>query len=53
VTLTADLKRVIDEQWLGFFATVCPDGDLEAGATEQEVRDKWSEHWARVYGRWP
>ena len=24
--LTADMKRVVDEQRLGFFATVCPDG---------------------------
>jgi hypothetical protein len=24
--LTADMKRVVDEQRLGFVATVCPDG---------------------------
>jgi predicted pyridoxine 5'-phosphate oxidase superfamily flavin-nucleotide-binding protein len=24
--LTADMKRVVEEQRLGFFATVCPDG---------------------------
>jgi len=26
VTLTADMKRVVEEQRLGFVATVCPDG---------------------------
>jgi uncharacterized protein len=25
----------------------------ETGASEDEVRKSWSEHWARVYGRWP
>lgn len=24
----------------------------ETGASEEEVRASWSEHWARVYGRW-
>jgi len=26
MTLTADMKRVVEEQRLGFVATVCPDG---------------------------
>jgi uncharacterized protein len=26
MTLTADMKRIVDEQRLGFVATVCPDG---------------------------
>lgn len=26
VTLTEDMKRVVEEQRLGFYATVCPDG---------------------------
>jgi hypothetical protein len=25
-TLTSDMKRVVDQERLGFFATVCPDG---------------------------
>ena len=62
--LTDEMKRLVAEQRLGFFATVCPDGTpnvspkgtiavYETGASEEDVRAAWSRHWTTVYGRWP
>jgi hypothetical protein len=61
--ILTDVKRVVEEQRLGFFATVCPDGSPNVspkGTTASGTRAKtrWSSShtallWASVVGLSP
>ena len=61
--LTADMKRLVEEQRLGYVATVCQDGTPNLSPkgttavwdddhmTEDEVRDRWERHFQSIRGR--
>jgi hypothetical protein len=50
------MKRVVEEQQLGFVATVCPDGtplvspSYDDGPSEAQVSAEWRDHWETLWG---